>query len=529
MLRSVSCRGASVSSALAAVRAAASSTTGSAAPTAQAAKPATATATGTPAAPATPTADAAAAARKKATASGGIHKLSSNTADASAYVTEGSHEVPGYSGLAHTAFLALHGRRIWAPLLMIAGYYTVFAPFLVTPIEAGLYWTACIVLQRLSVHGTSNAAVKDMTGYTCVVTGGTSGIGLYTARQLLDAGAHVVIASTPGKEDATRAFLARTCTEKASSSAGDDDDDNSNTSNSHHNVGSDKKKKGPAPLLERISFLSLDYNDQLDIIAAAARLKAQFNDRIDLLVNCAGVWKEEPGVTKQGFEEHIGVNFLGPFHFTEALLPSLRRARNKNGRVVYVTCASHNGVKTTHIVPERMMLRPGPDDPQQLTARCYSAAKLGNIYHAQSIANRRYESIPLNRPSDLKPVDVLVADPGFCSTSLTTRETGTPPLFGDNVFGRTLRSLWIKDAYEGSQTVVNCCLRDEFENAGYYHECRLMESGLSKRAQDSLCREEVVRWAMARTIAKYYSTTSSVSASAAQAGGAAAPGEKSKK
>lgn len=439
-----------------------------------------------------PAAPAAAAAPKNKAAGGSIHKLSSNTADASAYVSSSAHEVPSYSAAKHNAFLALHGRRLWLPLLMVAGYTTVLAPFLTTPVQQGVYWTACILLQRLSVHGKTNTATKDLTGHTCVVTGGTSGIGLYTCQQLLNCGAHVVIASKPGKEEATRSFLLETCSEQAAS----------------------ESATPPRPLAERITFLAVDYNDQLDIMAAAARVKALFNDRIDLLVNCAGVWKEEPGLTKQGFEEHIGVNFLGPFHFTEALLPSLRKAKNRSGRVVYVTCASHNGVKTTNIIQERMLLKPGPNEPQ-VTARCYSAAKLGNIYHAQSIANRRYEGIPLNKASDLHPVDVLIADPGFCSTNLTTRETGTP-LFGDNIIGRTLRSLWIKNALEGSQTVVNCCLRDEFENGGYYHECTRMDSGLSKRAQDSVCREEVVRWAMAKTIARYYTTTSTVHKSAAE-------------
>lgn len=431
-------------------------------------------------------ATSAAGGHKKAPA-GSIHKLSRDTSDASAYVVEGGHEVPSYSSVRHSAFLAFHGRRLWLPLLMVAGYAAVFSPFLVTSVQQGVYWTVCVILQRLSVRGRSNTAQKDLSGYTCVVTGGTSGIGLYTAQQLLNCGAHVVIASKPGKEDVTREFLLRTCAELP-------------TKGSSATAGS--------ALAERITFLSLNYNDQVDVMAAAARVKAMFDDRIDLLVNCAGVWKEEPGLTKQGFEEHIGVNFLGPFHFTEALLPSLRKARNRCGRVVYVTCASHNGVRTTRIVQERMLLKPGPGE-SQVTARCYSASKLGNVYHAQSIASRRYEGIPLNKPSDLHPVDVLIADPGFCSSNLTTRETGTS-LLGENLFGRTLRSLWIKNALEGSQTVVNCCLREAFENGGYYHECTRMDAGLSERALDSVCREEVIRWAMAKTIAKYYKTTSAV-------------------
>ncbi|KAH9597168.1 Short-chain dehydrogenase/reductase SDR [Trypanosoma melophagium] len=401
-----------------------------------------------------------------------IHAISTNTGDASAYV--GGDDFPDFSSLRHTGYMLLHSRRLWVPAIM-AAFYQAAAPFALTFwISQGCYLSLCVMLQRLNVRGRMNHVRKDLTGYTCVVTGGTSGIGLYTAMQLLDMGAHVVLAARPGREEETRAYIKAHC---------------QCTKGTDANV-----------LEKRLTFVPLDLSNQLDVMASAARIKGMFGDRIDLLVNCAGVWRDEPTVTKQGFEEHIGVNFLGPFHFTEALLPSLQRSKH-GGRIVYVTCASHNGVHKANIVQERMLLKPSPEE-SQVTARCYSASKLGNVYHAQSIAERRYEGIPLNKPSELRPVDVCLADPGFCATNLTYRES--PPILGMSIIVRTLRSLWIKDGYEGSQTVVNCCVRDDIENGGYYAECLLMPSGLSRRAHDAKSRNEVIHWAMSRTIAKYY-------------------------
>ncbi|SYZ66353.1 short_chain_dehydrogenase/reductase (plasmid) [Leishmania braziliensis MHOM/BR/75/M2904] len=424
-----------------------------------------------------------------AAAAGGIHKFSDDKAEASAYVG-GADDVPSYSAASHMSYLLLHSRRLWLPLVLYACYYSLSA--YLNPVQAGLYATVSVVAQRLSVQGRRNKVHKDMTGYTCVVTGGTSGIGLYTAMQLLDMGAHVIIAAPSGQEKATRAFFQQQCRSTPVETASDASSPSSTSS---------LASPGCEPLAKRVTFIDMDYMDQLEVVAAAARIKALAHDRIDLLVNCAGVWKEEPTVTKQKIEEHIGVNFLGPFHLTEALLPSLRKSPHRCGRVVYVTCASHNGVSRGNVVRDRMMLLPKPNE-SQITARCYSASKLGNIYHAQSIANRRYEGIPLNRQSDLHPVDVCCADPGFCFTSL--QQANSDPFLGNSTIARTLRSLWIKDAYDGSQTVLNCCVRDTVENGGYYAECTLMPSGLSKRAQDPKSRDDVVHWAMAKTIAKYY-------------------------
>ena len=53
--------------------------------------------------------------------------------------------------------------------------------------------------------------------------------------------------------------------------------------------------------------------------------------QIDVLVNNAGIFNaptDEPKTTQEGWEIHWGVNHLGPYFFTEALLPLIKATPN---------------------------------------------------------------------------------------------------------------------------------------------------------------------------------------------------------
>lgn len=57
----------------------------------------------------------------------------------------------------------------------------------------------------------------------------------------------------------------------------------------------------------------------------------------------AGIMMEPRAETRDGFERHVGVNFLGHFLLTLLLLPSLRvgGAGGRSSRVVTVASATH--------------------------------------------------------------------------------------------------------------------------------------------------------------------------------------------
>ena len=148
------------------------------------------------------------------------------------------------------------------------------------------------------------ADVPDQTGRTAVVTGANTGIGLETARMLAQRGAQVVLACRNPEKG--QAALARIQAEKPSGRA----------------------------MLE-----ALDLSD-LEAVAAFATAFASRHERLDLLVNNAGVMVPPLGRTKQGFEVQFGTNHLGHFALTARLRPLL--LRTPGARVVVVSSAAQN-------------------------------------------------------------------------------------------------------------------------------------------------------------------------------------------
>lgn len=393
------------------------------------------------------------------------HKLSSNVGDASTLLVE---DIP-YATLSNWAFRVVHARRILVPLCTGAAAYALLPGLVAAGTLSTMHCVTlgCVfaVLQRLNVRGAANGTTKDLRGTQYIVTGGTSGIGLAVVQQLVGMGASVCVVSRPGKESATKEALAA-------------------------NLGAPMDA-----IQQQVSFVSADFADQAEVALAVQKLKAKYPNGFNGLVNCAGVYSESPKVTKQNVEEHIGTNFLAPFHITEGLLPVIRKF--SASRIVYVTCAAHFGARKHNVVQNRLTLLPSPE-VNQITVKCYSASKLGNILHARNLAGRRYEGATLQQlskdsaASKLRPFTVCTVDPGTCSTHL---DRSVEPFLGTSSIAKTIRSLWVKDPVEGSQTIMHCLLANEVDNGGHYYECRAVPSGVSRMAHSPRETEDVCRWA----------------------------------
>jgi NAD(P)-dependent dehydrogenase (short-subunit alcohol dehydrogenase family) len=160
--------------------------------------------------------------------------------------------------------------------------------------------------QETRAHGGTaewtEADVPDQTGRTAVITGASSGIGLETARVLATRGARLILGCRdPGR--AHRAVLAI---------------------------------RDAVPAAE-VRVVPLDLASLDSVRAAAGQIRSGC-DRIDLLINNAGVMMPPYGRTADGFEMQFGINHLGHFALTGLLLD---RLAGPSPRVVTVSSNNH--------------------------------------------------------------------------------------------------------------------------------------------------------------------------------------------
>ena len=136
-----------------------------------------------------------------------------------------------------------------------------------------------------------------------LVTGGASGIGAETVRAMAAKGAEVIIA-------ARNQLQAEEVQAAAVAATGN----------------------------QNISIVSLDLASLVKVDAAAREFLQRF-DRLDVLINNAGVMACPFDKTVDGFELQFGSNHLGHFYLTKLLMPALLNAGS--ARVVALTSMAH--------------------------------------------------------------------------------------------------------------------------------------------------------------------------------------------
>jgi NAD(P)-dependent dehydrogenase (short-subunit alcohol dehydrogenase family) len=173
----------------------------------------------------------------------------------------------------------------------------------------------------------------------CLITGGTSGIGRQTALALARQGAHVVITyRDQAKARATEKYI------KARTGVG-------------------------------IDAFYCELSDFGAIRKFADEFTSKY-DRLDVLINNAGIWETPRQLSADGIELNFAVNHLAPFLLTNLLLDTLRKSAP--ARIITVSSNAH---KNTGMRFDDIEMR------EKFNGfMAYSQSKLANILFSKHLA-----------------------------------------------------------------------------------------------------------------------------------------------
>ncbi|KAJ6441327.1 hypothetical protein O9K51_07123 [Purpureocillium lavendulum] len=191
-----------------------------------------------------------------------------------------------------------------------------------------------------------NDAIGRWSGRVALVTGGTSGIGVETARALHATGADVYFTARDAqKGTATREDILKTTLGKG-----------------------------------RLEVIELNL-DSLDSVRKAAKAFLQKSSTLNVLVNNAGIMATPYSKTDDGFERQFAVNHLAHYLLTSLLLPTLESSSTPefNSRVVCVSSSAHRYGQVR--LDDYNWETPGAYGPFQ----AYGQSKTANIWMANYV------------------------------------------------------------------------------------------------------------------------------------------------
>lgn len=254
--------------------------------------------------------------------------------------------------------------------------------------------------------------IKDQSNKVIVITGASSGLGKEATRVLAEKNAKIIMAVRNVKKGEV--------------------------------VATKIRNEFPTA---NIDVHQLDLGSLKSIKSFSENFSSSF-DRLDILINNAGVMMCPYSKTEDGFEIQMGTNHLGHFALTGHLMPLLKST--KNSRLVATSSLAH---------------RQGDIDFSDLnwgnrkykTGKAYGDSKLANLYFAYELANRQSEDVDA-------PI-VTIAHPGWTKTELD-RHSGLAKFLG-NIVAQTVQM--------GTLPSLRAATDEQAKSSNYFGPSRIME------------------------------------------------------
>ncbi|KAM0349146.1 hypothetical protein HYE67_003036 [Fusarium culmorum] len=265
--------------------------------------------------------------------------------------------------------------------------------------------------------------IPDLSGKVIIVTGASSGLGKESALQLAK------------HNPATIFVTART--EKRGNAA-------------------IKEIQDAVPNFKgQIKFLELDLSSFASIQKGATAFLEQ-SDRLDILMNNAGLMATPAGLTTDGYEVQFGSNYMGPALFTKLLLPTIVRTAQQQGdaRVVNLSSELFKQAPKEGVLLSRVKT---PLEDISSLAR-YGQSKLADYYHTRSLS-KYYPSVKF-----------VAIHPGVVNTGLFDDLRKRRPWLGGLI--GVIGSIFLTDVHAGAkaQLWASTTKSESVRSGGFYNQ-----------------------------------------------------------
>lgn len=250
--------------------------------------------------------------------------------------------------------------------------------------------------------------LPNLTGKTYLITGGNTGLGLETARHLGRAGANLVLAC----RSMDKAEFAR------------------------ETLRSDTTGE--------IELVQLDLADLASVRRAAIDVHNKV-DKLDALINNAGIMQCPSRKTRDGFEMQVGTNHLGHFLFSGLLLGLVEAA---SGRIVTLTSVANRSAP--------LNFKDYMSEDSYSPTGAYIQAKLSNLLFAFELDQRLKDAG--------SPAISIACHPGFSNTNL--QSSGPTGLL--HLIYKLVNPLFAQAPDRGALPTVLAAAGTEARRGGYY-------------------------------------------------------------
>ena len=295
-------------------------------------------------------------------------------------------------------------------------------------------------------NGPLNPIKKDLTGQLIIVTGSSDGIGLETAKDLLNSNSKVIFA----------------CRNKIKT----------------ENV----INKLPEKFKKNAIFEQLDLESFKSIEKFSKEIKSKYQ-KIDILINNAGMGARNIHKTEDGFINTYQVNYLGTVLLTLLLLDHFNE---KESKIINVSSRGYMSSRLSYgdskyLNNYELMLE--NYEKTRYKQALYRNTKLLLNYFTQYLSTLFENKYPY--------LKIVCLHPGVIYTNIFHSETKIRQIILSILF-KTILFLFTKDIVHGAQTTLFLSYSDNKEliNGGYYNNLKIEK--YTQKAKDKKLRNEMV-------------------------------------